>query len=286
MSETLSFVDPASAVKVLSGQPDIDLLMGLQGRFMPPLDFIEEEVAGKPGSRLRKVKIKARDMSLPVRFKGADVSALRTTMRSFFHTVDPTRGIGKIRITAPDGSQREINCVYKSGLEIEESHMTSRFQKAVPVFRAHDPFWYDLNATSLTYNTGTVQGWFPIFPLHLSSSSVLAGATITNDGDLYTWPTWVLHGPMSAPILRNLTTGQMISLPLLTLALGEYVTISTGDFLNTVTKSDNTNAFSYLSNDSDLWALQAGVNQLQIEASGATSASSIQLAYKRRYWSA
>lgn len=283
MSETLTWIDADGNSYDLSGQTDREWLLGTQGRFMPPFRFVENEVPLQPGARLRTVKTLPREVDIPLLFKAASETALRTLVRDYLHRFNPGRGDGKLRVTAPGGDQRELNCRYAGGMQLVEAGEKFGFrQRMVLTFRAFDPYWYATSDTTDTYTTGTPATFFPFFPLRLTSSTIFASPTINNTGDVECWPVWTITGPGSSIALRNLTTDKLISLST-TLAAGETITIDTRPGKKTVTKNDGTNLYGDLSSDSELWPLERGNNSVQIEMSSATSASQVVISYRLRY---
>jgi hypothetical protein len=267
------------------GSTTLDVEWNVQGRGMPPMAFEEDRVPERPGSRLRAVRHGARDMTLNVWITAATSAALRTLLRSLIPKFDATRGDGRIRVTSELGDQREITCRYAGGLELAEnlgSTSALQLQRAPIAFRAFAPYWTDVSDTTVTYTTGTPATFFPFFPLRLSSSEVFAQGTVTNGGDVQTWPVWTITGPGSAIVLRNQTSGKLLSLTI-TLGSSETLVIDTREGVKTVTKNDGSNLFSALSATSSLWPLLRGVNAVQVEMSGGTAATQVGLAYRPRY---
>jgi hypothetical protein len=262
------------------------IITGPEGRFMPPISFVEEEVPFLAGTRLRSVKVGAREFDLSIYVDGISESDVRNKTRNLLRMFNPLNGDGKIKVLAADGSQREIQCRYSSGLGISEKDgaKVGNMQAVTLVFRAFDPYWYDSSTVVQTFKINENPGtFFPILPLRLASSTVFADITIDNDGDVETFPEWIITGPGESIVLSNLSTGETTSLDV-TLEAGESITINTSPYTKTVTKSDGTNLFYTLSDDSSLWALQEGNNSIQIQMANATADSSIQLTYKNRYW--
>lgn len=256
------------------------VLKGLDGRFMPPVSYVEDEIPFQYGSRARQLKVAPREVDLPFLIKGASRQELRTKVREIINTFNPMIGDGRLQVTSYDGSQRELYCRYAGGLEFEESGLN--FQKFILVLRAFDPFWYDTNTIVETFTIGEPATFFPMFPLRLSSSTVFADTTIENSGDVETWPEWIIKGPGEKIIFYNLTTGEKLFLNT-SLLEGETITIDLKPGKKTIKKNDGTNLFGTLTDDSTLWALQQGVNNIRIEMSNATLQSSVQLSYKNRY---
>lgn len=284
-SEQFFWIDAKGDETPLSDSPNIRVLVGPTGRFMPPVDLVEQQVPFQAGTRLKQLYVKSREIDLPLGITGTSKSDLRVQIRNILNMFNPTLGDGTLKIVNEDGSQRLINCRYSSGLEIQETGLL--WQNVIIVLKAFDPFWYDDSSIVQTFNLNENPGlFFPILPLRLASSTVFADVTINNTGDVETYPEWIITGPGESIKITNLTTGDVIYLdnPDAVLDAGETITIDTSPFAKTVTKSDGSNWFYTLSDDSSLWALQEGNNNIQIEMANATSDSSIQLTYKNRYW--
>lgn len=281
--EVIVWIDPDGASTTLDVEWDVE------GRGTPPIEFIEDEIPGQAGGRLREARHGIRELTLPIWLTEPSETALRTTLRDLEFAMDPTRGDGKIRVTGPGGDQRELVCRYAEGLELDErlgSTAGPLAQKAVLVLRAWDPYWQAIADTvEGPFTISTAATFFPFFPLRLSSSEVFADITVDNDGDVLTWPVWTITGPGSSIIVRNLTTGKFTSVtdPDVTLTAGEAVTIDTRPGRKAVTKQDGTSLFPNLTEDSSLWLLQRGPNSVRLEMGGATAASSVQLAHRPLY---
>ncbi|MCP8970576.1 phage distal tail protein [Ectobacillus ponti] len=287
MADVMSWIDADGNETILSNQPNYMVLPGTAGRFMPPVEFIEGEVPFQSGSYLRQVNIKSRDVDIPLRVTGANDAEIWGILRNLLRLFNPVRGNGRLRVTAPDGSQRELTCRYHSGLELSETleNRMETFQKFILVLRAFDPFWYDVATNVQTFTTGQPATFFPFFPIRLSSSTVFADTSVNNTGDVPAWPEWIITGPGDTIFLRNLTTGEVLNLNT-SLGAGETLTVDTKPGKKSVRKGDGTNLYYTLSDDSALWSLRQGVNNIRIEMSNATDQSSVQLSYRNRYWGA
>jgi phage-related protein len=285
MTDKIYWIDSSGLEHPLSIQNNFSVMKGMKGRFMPPISFVEDEVPFQPGSRIRNVKIKPKDIDIPLYIQASSEIELRQKIRECLRMFNPLNGDGKLKVVSPDESQREIFCRYSTGLEGSESkdEKGNLWQIVLLVFRAFDPYWYDTITNVQNFTTGQPATFFPIFPLRLSSSTVFADISVDNTGDLETWPEWIITGPGENIFLRNLTTGETINLAT-SIGVGETITIDTKPGKKTVKKNDGTNLFSYLSNASSLWALQEGNNSIRIEMANATDESSVQLSYRNRYW--
>ena len=289
MNETVQWIDANGSAYTLSPrQDDLAALFDFKGRYMPPVEFVEDDVPMQPGSRLREARVRPREVDLAILFKGSSESVLRTNLRTWLHRLDPARGDGKLRITAPDGSQRELFCRYATGMQGDETPSTrgTCWQKALFVLRAVDPFWYAVSPVVATYTVGAAAPFFPFFPLVLATSGVFAAPVIANGGDVEAWPVWAIDGPCTSLTLTNLTTGKALGLTA-TLLAGESIAIDTRPGRKTVTKTDvggaTSNIFSSLSATSSLWPLIKGDNSVRIEMTDTDVSSQATLAYYARY---
>lgn len=281
MFDKLSWIDANGTEHPFTNE--LVVLQGKQGFHMPPISHVDEMVPFHAGTRRRDTIINARDIDVPLLIKADSPINLRQKVRECLRMFNPLHD-GRIKVIAPDGTQRELNCRYASGLEGNESKDSKGmyWQTVLLVFRAFDPFWYDSSTIVQTFKLNESPGsFFPIFPLRLASSTVFADVTIENSGDVETWPEWIIQGPGQEIYLRNLTTGEVTRINAAAGA-GETIIVNTKPFYKTVTKG-NTNLF-YTLEDSSLWSLQQGSNTIRIEMTNATAESSIQLSYKNRYW--
>jgi hypothetical protein len=283
-SEQFFWIDANGNETSLSGSSSINVLIGPKGRFMPPISLVEQQVPFQAGTRLKQTYVQAREIDLPLGIMGASTSDLRTQLRNLLNMFNPLAGDGKLKIIAEDGSQRIINCRYSSGLEMQETGLL--WQNVIIVLKAFDPYWYDPNTIVQTFKLNENPGlFFPILPLRLVSSTIFADVTIDNTGDVETWPEWIITGPCDSLVLSNLTTGEVTDLQV-SLEAGETITVDTSPYVKTITKSDGTNLYYTMTDDSSLWSLKDGNNSIQIQMSNATNDSSVQLSYGLRYWGA
>lgn len=258
----------------------------VKGIFGPPVVLTEDEVPGESGTRVNEVRHGPREFALPLYERNDDPAALHQQLRDLVWAMEPTRGAGVLRATTPAGDQRELRCLVIAGLDMDQTfgrQATPTSQRLVPMFKASDPYWYAPSDVVTDFVIGTTASFFPIFPLRLTASELAVDTTVTNAGNVLAWPAWTITGPGSGVVLRNLTSGNEIALTGLELTASETVVIDTRPGHKTVTGGDGVNLWPYVSEESDLWSLQRGVNAIRLEMTGASSESSLRLAYRPRY---
>lgn len=286
MADNTYFID-SNGVEYPLDTPNIKVLLGMKGQFMPPIEYTEDETPLQHGSIARNFKVKPRDVDIPLLFKGSSEIELRNLVRNTLRMINPLKSDGKIKIISSDGSSRVLNCRYVGGFEGDDGRDASGtlWQKAVLGFRAFDPFWYDSSTIVKTFTTGQQATFFPFFPIRLTSSIIFADIVIDNLGDVETYPEWIIRGPGNGVVIRNFTTGEIVNINV-SLDLGETIIINTKPGKKSVKKGDGTNLFGSQTDDSSLWSLQPGQNSIRIELSNATADSLVQLSYVHRYWGA
>lgn len=289
MPERLQFIDADGGVLELSDLPGVRAL-GDSGLDMPPISMVEDVIPGQAGTRLREVRVAARDAVLPFYMEQNSDTELRDLLRSLARRLNPQRGDGRLRHINGDGTSRDLTCRYNGGLEGTRTNgsagPTSR--KGALLFRAHDPFWYDATPVSSTFTTGVQPVFFsdPFFgSAKLASDTVLGEQTVSNQGDVETWPVWTVKGPASSILLENVTTGQKIDLPV-ALTAAQSVVVDTRPFRKTVRRDDGTNLFGLMAAGSALWSIEQGSVQIRTTIPGSTADTFVTLVYARRWLSA
>lgn len=271
----------------LNPEDSISVLSGPSGLLMPPIAMASRELPLRAGSQLQGVRVATREFDLPLYIEAASLAAVVDTHEQLLTWVDPTRGDVALRVTRPDGTRRELLATYLGGLEGEETteNGVEVWWEGTATFRAHEPYWRDVEATVRTSALDTLSGfWFPLnFPIQLAGSQVYRLTAETNTGSAEAYPTWTITGPGTNPLVRNLTTGKHLGLTL-TLLAGETVTIETAPLAALpIHDASGNSRFDALTSGSERWPLVRGANSIQIEMTGATAASSVVMEYRRRW---
>lgn len=282
MSETLTFTN-ANGEAVTFAVANGYYGRALNGRSMPPVEIQADEAVELPGVVFRGVQIRPRIQSYVCRYLSTSRAAVRAGLADLAEILNPLLGEGTLSLTNEAAVTRQIAAVYFAGLDdADEGTVTT--QPLVLQFHHADPFWYDPSDTATSFASGETPGlFFPIGPqVRLASSTVYGQPTVTNSGSIDAYPVWTITGPGTDLVLTNDTTGETLSVGY-TLNAGDVIVIDTrpGAGVTAVTDSAGTNLYQYLTGS--LWALVPGANSITIGLSGATSASSVQLAYRRGF---
>lgn len=129
-----------------------------------------------------------------------------------------------------------------------------------------------------------------VFPIWFTGIIISAYLNLTYLGTWLSYPTIVISGPASNPLIRNVTTDEKLELAY-DIAAGEVVTFVTEYGNKTITNQWGDNLLPYLTTDSDLATFHlepdpgapGGVNQMYVFAAFATPATQVAIYWLRRF---
>lgn len=240
--------------------------------------------AGLDGEDVQAIRASANQPTLGLLVAADDETEFRTRARGLRWAMRPKAGLGTLTVRGDDGETRSLDCYCIGGLEGDEAAaLDGRWWRLALKFYAPDPWWYGESVTVEYGGLDSVTAFFPLFPTHLSSSTVAGAFTVDLSGtDAPAYPVWTITGPGTGLTLTNVTTGQVITTSA-TLTGGQSMTIDTRPGFQSIRRNDGTNLMSTLSSDPALWPLQEDLNSVTAALTGATSASKISVTYAPRY---
>lgn len=256
---------------------------GVAGWGAAPVTIVTDPLA-RGGVSVRHQRDEPSRLTWPVHIWGDThmewLTRYRQLMRAF--TLTKRRGAGIMRVARPDGSAREIPCLYEDGFggEPNENH---DFANPVLTLFCPDGFWRDVVPQTVrrSYAAAPTPYLAP-YPT-VSSGQVLGATTIDNDGDIEVWPSWQLTGPATQLVATNVTTGKSFTLTHNLLA-GEIITIIRTPTRTLVRGPGDVNLIGKLNFPSAvLWSLLPGPNDIDFQVSGSGPGTDILLSYYRRY---
>lgn len=283
MAETLQWIDVAGGVWNLSDPNTyyVEGPMSPVGEYGLPIQVISHEVPLLPGAREQWIQVKSNDIRFPMWIFGPTPQAVDANRRALSEAMRPTRGVGTLRHVAEDGTTLDLYCRETSRMRDVAARTPGGIKVGV-VFSAANPFWHDVNFTTILFAPAGVVSFFPILPLHLSASGASSSFSIQNVGQDFAYPIWTLTGPATNPIFTNSTTNQTLSLNI-TLTAGQILTIDTRPSQLAVYREDGSNQWAAVSDLSALWGFAVGGNNCSLSVTSPGSGTQIQLQYKQRY---
>lgn len=193
---------------------------------------------------------------------------------------------GTLRVAWPDGTTRLLDVYCTGGMPRDDATAENdglTWGVFTLAFKAPDPYWRDATERQLRFALAPVgTGVPPLLPVNLAPSTVLGSVQVTIDGDVESYPRWVIHGP-GTPTLVNETTGEQWALGV-ALGSAETLTVDAGPALQSVVDGTGADRWADLVTDPSpsLWALQPGVNDLLVQLAGAAEGSRVDLFYTAR----
>lgn len=292
MVELLEWIEPDGTAHPLDGSEGITVLAGRQGLFMPPIDIVDDDRPSGEGSIIYQVRRKTRDIDLPVIIQTESYDATMDLYGEAAAWFDPTRGDGRLRFTRTSGRQRELVARYRAGLEGSDDirDMVETWARAVVTLSAVT-LWQDVVETIVTVpmTDEASASFFPILPLHLTASVVVADLAVVNQGSGLAYPVWTITGPGTDIILQNITTGQQIVLGI-ALTASDALTIDTRLLEErpglAIYDQNGVSRFAALDSSSTLWGLPGRTTStVRVQMAGRDVASSISFRYSQRWLS-
>lgn len=215
-------------------------------------------------------------------------SLLDQIVRAFYNRRNENPAPGTVRITRPDGSQRQIAVYCTSGLNTPDVGLNDMtlFTLALSTL---DPYWNDVNDTALHFpvtfpNSGIIPITFPSPGIQFNRSLEGGSFVLTNWGDASSYPNWLLTGP-GTPTVTNTTTGRSWALNQ-AIPAGQQVQLTTATgHQSCVNVTTSTNIWSQLvfGGPHDLFPLVSGDNLVTISVAGATAATTVDVGFTNRW---
>ena len=245
--------------------------LGLGGQMWgtAPYAIRSRRVATIPGERVDSVQALPRTFALPLQVEGDSELEIDQALGRLGAILSPSDQV-RVIYRRPDGTEREILAYYAGGADALSATAEAGYhQRAVSVplvLRAHWPYWRAAGTPLLTYGP-------ELFDDGRSAGSNLV--TITNGGDVATWPEIIITGYAEGIDVANLTTGEVWRIREI-LEEGDVLRIDTdpttfGVYLN------GTNFYGASDPISEWWqqGLVPGVNVLLLRGNTATGTEAI-----------
>ncbi|HMG44999.1 MAG TPA: hypothetical protein VK611_26940, partial [Acidimicrobiales bacterium] len=187
------------------------------GLDMPPQEEFDTLLIGG-GELFNGRRWAARLISLPVVIHADSLDQLRLYRRQLMGSFNPALGDGVLTIAYPDGVRRHISARYSSGLDIAEiGRIGYPYTDVFSItLKARDPFPYGDLAVIAFDPPQSYQFFAPpgdtVNVFYISSANTTGDADVIIDGEVETWPEFVLGGPMTTAALRNRDSNKLLSL--------------------------------------------------------------------------
>lgn len=291
MSSVVTITDPSGVDWPLDGTGGFWEGRGRKGYHGATYQHYRNESPAVAGAFWVGVRALPRELFLPIVIRDTDRNAFLAKRRKLAAAISPVKGACILSTAWPDGSVRRIVARYVDGLDAGEQGPGAygiTVMKYGLRFIADEPYFYsdrENTVWSLSPATRTelpIPGTDGLFEV-VSSPLLAGGVTISNPGDVESFPEWTFSGPFTRIVAENTTLDLTWTI--------EHTAATTTDklFLNTspgesaLVDGAGTNMWTKLVDGYQLWPLAAGDNTINISLDGPTTGSSATLSYRPRY---
>lgn len=241
-----------------------------------PINLVSHEGFEGPAVQHRVVQSPVRDGSrylnsryeesffvIQFELEGASYANLMQRRRPVVRALAPKKGIGVLEYQPASGAP-----TYRIDALVERRRHSGNPQPRVVYenwtvqFRCPVPFWRGVDDTETEIEVEQSGMSVPL-TVPVSILGLAGTAEIDNAGDLESYPTLSVTPATTvvSPTLTNVTSGETLSLAGLEVPAGETLAI---DMLAQTAKLGDESVLSYLTSESQFWALEVGDNDITI----------------------
>lgn len=292
----------ALKVELIVGSTTLDVTNNLEyktlatgGFGLPPLERLLESGPLQDGATDLGFRLKPRVLNLILTMTDSDEAGYFAKRRFMGRLLKPRTTPIYLRFTYPDGTAFQIDTFYQEGYSLNSADGFGPYGHKLPLsLLAPNPLWYNPEQQVFLYGVGAGSGGFTFplsFPVSFGGSTVNQTQTITYDGDYQTSPIIEIYGPITNPVITNLTTGEVLDFTGTTIGAGDYYTVDTRYGNIAVTEDDGTNRIDKLVGNSNLSGFKLladpdapnGLNDIQVTGTSANANTQIYIRYYEQY---
>lgn len=232
-------------------------LTEIQGLDLPPTTYRTTRAPFQHGATLLDFVLEPRIVQIILHLRGHSRLDMWQKRQDIINVLNPLLGPYQLELHMGDGTIYSLHDVVCDGaLEAAvRSHGGDATLQSVGIrMVAQDPVWYGASRRQVIVGpTATDELVLPAeFPIIFDEEGAVAAHLVIDVlGNWETYPIIEFYGPMSNPLVENVTIGEKLSL-IYEVAAGEVVTIDTAAGKKSVASNLYGNLVGYLTTDSDL----------------------------------
>lgn len=252
----------------------LDVIEGLLGS--PEVRTADRTLVGRNGMVAGSDRYSGRAVTMSVNITAHDITDFSEAVAAFAAAfAAPQDADAALSFTIPGvaaGLAAQLNVrPRKLSLPIQTAYHQGVGSAAVELFAA-DPLIYSATTGTITLLSDWDVGGLTfnaVFPLLFGGGGSFGTATATNLGSALAPVVVTIYGPVTNPVVRNVTTGQSLGLTV-TLAAGELIELDSA--ARTVMLGGTADRYSYLTLP-QWWGLAPGANEIRYFADAAVSST-------------
>jgi hypothetical protein len=270
----------------------ITLFHGHDGMGLAPIRRLEERGPLQHGVTDRGYRYDSRTIILTLGIKGKDLEDFYEKREQLVKLFSARNKPGKLRVVIGNRI-REIKAhAISDSLQFSDSNREYLYQRAAVALKCPDPRWYDPTINSVNFNISGGADTFVIpfeVPFKLGASTIDATKPIVYSGNVKSYPTIRIEGPITDPVISNVETGHKLDFTGITIPAGTTYIIDLGYADNTVETSTGENKISELTTDSDLVEFcidpdyGGGINNIRVTGSSVSEGTNVMIIYYDYY---
>lgn len=249
--------------------------------FNVPPALVRIENSAGDGGVFRHAKRGVRVLDLPITVIGTDRADVETKLRRLAKLTQNVFGPLILEARYTDGITLRLQTYYTGGAEGQWGSSAGMiWARWTLSLQAPQPYWQSATVEQFTITQGASgRGLLPqLSKLKVSSSQALGQVLINNSGDVPTFPTYRFIGPLEELAISSNGVGFSFNAPV---DEGEtiYVNTETGE----VYDDTGANRYSILNPAPKLFRIPVGESTIDINGTGATEDTRIDVYYSLRY---
>lgn len=265
---------------------------GATGLGMPPVQLSTDATPLLDGVMVADVYAPPRTIQLPILILAGDRTLYRERARALVTALSYGQECA-LELRQPNGQRRRITAWYNGGLEGAEDKDTGgeKWARFVLKVLCPDPYWFD--PVPITYPYAYVGSPVPFLgnpflPIQLSPGLEIGATTITNPGEVKSWPVWTVTPPAVEVVFTDMDTGASIPIAA-EVPDGLVLTVRTEPGKTDVRIWDGvdyaagTDYWDALYGTPQFWPVRPGTSNVDLAITGAGAGSSITLTFYPRY---
>jgi hypothetical protein len=265
-----------------------------EGLGMAPLHRIIERGPQQHGDTDLGFRLDARQIKLVVGVFGTDDADYWNARTELLQVFAPSDDPVQLCFTLPNGAVRQIDTFVAGDFQLGSKDRTRLAHKVGIVLRCPDPTFYDPTMLSLTYGVSGATAGFTVpmaVPTGIGSTTINTIQTITYQGSWRDFPFIRVKGPITSPVVWNVTTDERLDFTGTTISAGDYYDIDCRYGYKTVVDAAGVNRIDKLISTNDLNTFHlaphpeatSGGNDIRVTGTSITNATEVYIQYFHRY---
>jgi len=277
---SITFENSLGEKIVFKGSPFI--LEGVEGLGGTDADIQDQKAPYQDGSLYIDTILQPRYIELDGSIINHDIKMIHEYRKYLLKVCNPKLGIGKLTYEF-NGERKEIYGVLDGAPELPERSI-SRKQSFFITWMCPNPYWLDpvQNTRELKAYEGDFT--FPFeFPVQFGIESDTT--TIYNEGDTEAPVVVEINGPITRPLIENVTTGEHMQINAIIQA-DQTVVIDTSPRNKRVeirSENETRKVMGFFDHGGDFWLLAPGENEIRYRADAGIAEATATLSYQSQY---